>query len=415
MYFPPLDPASYAPARLQAADASDPLEAVFRRNIATLVGSQPSTGGVDHQRQCGRDLDALALDLGPSGGSKALNLALMRRVQPTRTAAAVITAKNEGCFLLECVAHYRAIGFEHVFIYTNDNTDGSDALLDALGRTRFVTVIRNDVGPLASPQVKAYEHSIQLLRALRDFEWVPYFDVDEFLVPAAHHDYSVIEMITALQRRYPSRLAAAPNPGATGGQRPSAICFNWNWYGSQGQIRREGGLVQERFSYSAVHGLVKSLVRLADIGTMALIHMPGPDGMALVNAAFDPITVGFDCMTEPPDPVHGTLNHYYQKSFEEFGVKSHRGRGGVPGGLEGKGLNTFFEWDVSATPVNYNPAPPRLLARVHKELAALLAVPAIASAAQAAEHAYRALSYRVNGDDLAARFHDMRARFQPVP
>jgi len=243
---------------------------------------------------------------------------------------------------------------------------------------------------------------------------VSYFDVDEFLVPAAHHDYSVIETIAALQRRYPSRLAAASNPGSTAG-RPSAICFNWNWYGSQGQIRRQGGLVQERFSYSAAHGLVKSLVRLADIGTMALIHMPGPDGMALVNAAFDPITVGFDCMTEPPDPVHGTLNHYYQKSFEEFGVKSHRGRGGVPGGLEGKGLNTFFEWDVPATPAHYNPAPPRLLARVHKELAALLAVPAIASAAQAAEHAYRALSDRVNGDDLAARFHDMRARFQPVP
>jgi len=74
-------------------------------------------------------------------------------------------------------------------------------------------------------------------------------------------------------------------------------------------------------------------------------------------------------------------------------------------------------WDVPATSAHYNPAPPRLLARVHKELAALLAVPAIAiaSAAQAAEHANRALSYRVNGDDLDARFHDMRARFQPVP
>lgn len=409
-------PASYAPTRSVAEDALDPLAVVFRRNIAALIDCQPSPGGVEDQLRCGPELDALALDHDRPGGTKALNLALMRLIQPTRTAAAVVTVKNEGCFLLECIAHYRAVGFEHVFLYTNDNSDGSDALLDALGRTRFVTVIRNEVGHLASPQVKAYEHSIHLLRALRDFEWVSYFDVDEFLVPAEHHDYSVIETIIALQRRYPSRPATASDPAASAsGHRPSAICYNWNWYGSQGQVRQQSGLVQERFSHSAGHSLVKSLVRLADIGTMAALHMPGPDGIAFVNAAFEPITVGCDCTAAPTDPVHGTVSHYYQKSFEEFGMKSHRGRGGVPGGLEGKGLNTFFEWDVPVTPATYNPAPPRLLARVHAELAALQAVPAIASAALSAQQAYRTLSQKVNGDDLDAKFHRLRARFHRAP
>jgi len=406
-------PASYAPARPIDGDALDPLATVFRRNIASLIGCQPSSSGVENQLRCGPELDALAFEHGRPGGTKALNLALMRLIQPTRTAAAVVSAKNEGCFLLECVAHYRAVGFEHVFLYTNDNSDGSDALLDALDGTHFVTVIRNEVGPLVSPQVKAYEHSIHLLHALRDFEWVSYFDVDEFLVPAEHHDYSVIEAIIALERRYPSRLAAASDAiGMEPERRPSAICHNWNWYGSEGQIRREDGLVQERFSHSVAHGLVKSLVRLADIGTMATIHVPGPKGIAFVNAAFDPITIGVDCMTEPPDAVHGTLNHYYQKSFEEFGVKSDRGRGGVPGGLEGKGLHTFFEWDIATNPVTYKPVPPRLLARVHSELTALQAIPAIADAAQLTQRNYRALSQRVNGDDLEGKFHSMRARFQ---
>ena len=389
------------PTRPGAGDAPDPLEAMLRRNLAALSGRRSDPGGFDHQYQCGRDLDALALHLGRSSGTKAVNLALMRLVRPTRTAAAVVTAKNEGCYLLEWVAHHRAVGFEHVFIYTNDNSDGSDALLDALGRTPFVTVIRNEVGRLASPQVKAYEHSIHLLRALRDFEWVSYFDVDEFLIPAERHDHSVINTVAALQRRHP-------------GRGPSAICYNWNVYGSEGQIRRRPGLVQERFRHSTVVRMFKSLVRLPDIDSMALIHMPRPDGLALVNAAFEPITVGLDCLADPPDPVHGTLSHYYQKSFEEFGVKSHRGRGGVPGGLEGKGLDTFFAWDVPATPATLNPAPPRLLARVHGELAALLAVPEIADAAQAVEQAYCALSRRVNGDDLDRRFHSWRAQF-PAP
>ena len=395
-------PASYAPMRPAAEAALSPLEAVFRRNIAVLTRRPPDPGSGEDQYQCGRDLDALALDVGPPGGTKAVNLALMRLIRPTRTAAAVITAKNEGCYLLECVAHCRAVGFEHVFFYTNDNSDGSDALLDALGRTPFVTVIRNEIGPLTPPQVKAYEHSIHLLRALRDFEWVAYFDVDEFLVPAEHHDHSVINAIAALRRRHP-------------GRGPSAICYNWNVYGSEGQVRRRPGLVQERFRHSALERMVKSLVRIADIASMALVHMPSPQGLALVNAAFDPVTVGLDCLADPPDPVHGTLSHYYQKSFEEFGVKSQRGRPSMPGGRVGKGLDTFFAWDVPATPATCNPAPPRLLARVRQEVAALQAVPEIASAVQAVEHAYRELSARVNGDDLDARFHDMRTRFQPGP
>ncbi len=402
MHLSTIVPASFASTRFVPEIAqSGPLSAALRRNIAALVGCQPDPAGAGTQLRCGRELDALALDHDHPHGTKALNLALMRLIQPTRTAAAVISAKNEGCFLLECVAHCRAVGFEHIFLYTNDNSDGSDALLDALDHTGFVTVIRNEVGPLASPQVKAYEHSIHLLRALRDFEWVSYFDVDEFLVPAEHYDYSVLSTIAALKRRRSGRM-------------PSAICYNWDWYGSQGQVRRQDGLVQERFSHSVAHPMVKSLVRLADINTMAAIHMPGPEGLAFVNAAFDPITPGPDCMAAPPDPVHGRLSHYYQKSFEEFGIKSHRGRGGAPGGLEGKGIHTFFEWDVPALPANHNPAPPRLLARVRIQLAVLQAVPAIAAAAHHARQAYGALSCRVNGDDVYAKFRAMRARFQPA-
>jgi len=378
------------------------LDAALRRNIAALTNPRQSPTGIDGQRWCGRELDLLALDCGRPHGVKALNLALMRLIRPTRTAAAVVSAKNEGCSLLECVAHYYAVGFEHVFLYTNDNTDGSEALLDALEAAGCVTVVRNEVGRLASPQVKAYEHSIHLLRALRDFEWVSYFDVDEFLVPAEHHGYSVLQAIAAFERRY---------PGPFRGGKPSAICYNWHWYGSQGQIRQRDGLVQERFTHSAASPLFKSLARLADIGTMAAIHMPGPQGLTFVNAALDPIAPGPDCMTAPPDSIHGKLNHYYQKSFEEFGIKSNRGRGGAPGGLEGKSLDTFFAWDVPATSANHSPTPPCLLSRVHDELAALLAMPGVAAAARQAREAQRALSRRVNGEDLEARFHETRMRF----
>ena len=42
------------------------------------------------------------------------------------------TMKNEGPFVLEWVAHHRAIGFDGFVIFSNDCTDGTDRILDRL-------------------------------------------------------------------------------------------------------------------------------------------------------------------------------------------------------------------------------------------------------------------------------------------
>ena len=44
----------------------------------------------------------------------------------------VTPMKNEGPFILEWVAHNLAIGADVIAIFSNDCTDGSDALLDRL-------------------------------------------------------------------------------------------------------------------------------------------------------------------------------------------------------------------------------------------------------------------------------------------
>ena len=136
-------------------------------------------------------------------------------------------------------------------MYTNGNRDGSDALYELLARDGLITYIQNKTGPVASPQVKAYEHSIHFLRELRDFEWVAYLDIDEFVVPSRTYDYSICNLLQALKRTYPDAV-------------PGAICFNWDWYGSGGMVMREHGLVQDRFNHSTPHPLVKSVIRLAE-------------------------------------------------------------------------------------------------------------------------------------------------------
>ena len=82
-----------------------------------------------------------------------------RTTTPTKKAAVVTIMRDEGLVILEWVAHYRALGFDTLFVYTNDNIDGSDALLLALHDAGIIRLIWNAVPPDHSAQFKAYRHA----------------------------------------------------------------------------------------------------------------------------------------------------------------------------------------------------------------------------------------------------------------
>ncbi|MEL6427490.1 MAG: glycosyltransferase family 2 protein, partial [Pseudomonadota bacterium] len=44
----------------------------------------------------------------------------------------VTTMRNEGPYILEWLAHHRAVGFTDFLVFSNDCDDGTDALLDRL-------------------------------------------------------------------------------------------------------------------------------------------------------------------------------------------------------------------------------------------------------------------------------------------
>ncbi|WP_417837842.1 glycosyltransferase family 2 protein [Tritonibacter scottomollicae] len=92
---------------------------------------------------------------------------------------AVTCVKNEGPFLLEWIAYNRLIGVTDFLFYSNDCTDGTDALLDALAARGGVTHLPNPA------QGRAYQ-----MEALKDCahrpvvqnaDWLCIADVDEFL------------------------------------------------------------------------------------------------------------------------------------------------------------------------------------------------------------------------------------------
>ncbi len=111
----------------------------------------------------------------------ALHSLARRHVLPRRMACIVATAKNEGVYLLDWIAYHLSIGFEHIFLYTNDNDDGSDELLAALDSAGVISWLRNERAPPLGAQDKAYAHALSMLPQILDYRWTAIVDLDEYI------------------------------------------------------------------------------------------------------------------------------------------------------------------------------------------------------------------------------------------
>ena len=96
------------------------------------------------------------------------------------TAALFACMRNEGPFILEWVAYHRAIGFAEVIVATNDCSDGSDMLLDALQVAGHVIHLRNIVPAGTAPQDAGMQMALRYL-SKDGPEWLCHLDSDEFL------------------------------------------------------------------------------------------------------------------------------------------------------------------------------------------------------------------------------------------
>jgi hypothetical protein len=323
--------------------------------------------------------------------------AALAAIRPRKRAAVVVTMRDDGISMLEWVAHYQAIGFDGIFIYSNDNADRSDALLVALADLGQVVFIENRTSGAVSPQHKAFAHSLHFLPELRDYAWVFYADSDEFLIPGPEFDHNIVHVLDAIESR--------PGPLA------SAVCYSWRWYLSHYAFAREDRPLLERFVHAHPHPLVKSLVRIGNVLSMRILHFPEVvENTAFLDAALNPIpgTEGRDkgavWQHQPGTYQGGQISHFWCKSFEEFLVKKRRGDLVLQNQHNDykRDLRLFFDWNGPYAPEHMAPPPEVVLSRMKARLALLREHPALRQAEALANEGFRELIASI-GDEATLR------------
>lgn len=205
--------------------------------------------------------------------------------------ALVCIAKNEDNYIEEWINYNFKLGFDDIFIYENDWR---------------CSLERENVHKLSfdgdAMQVNAYNDFMQSYH--KDYDWVAFFDVDEFLVLKKHSD--VKKFINDYRDFY-------------------AIGINWVLFGDNGLSFEGNYSVLSRFTKRqiGVNEHVKCIVRMHP---KIKYEIHNPRNLIIVDSNFNTFTGPFN---PKGDDKIVQLNHYLCKTFDEWENKKNRGRADI--------------------------------------------------------------------------------------
>ncbi len=238
---------------------------------------------------------------------------------------AVLTVRNEAAFLLEWLAHHRAVGFTDFLVFSNDCQDGTDTMLDHLAAMGQLTHIRND-GPYHKGGIQFTAlNDASKMDIVKQADWILALDIDEFVnIHVGDHTISAL-------------LAALPDA--------TAITLTWRLFGNNDAVRYSDTPVTETFTHCAPvimfwpwrSAMFKTLYRNDGTYRKIGVHRPrSPDSDRLTQARwFDGQGRELEEQFKKrrlfssygrPNYQLVQLNHYALGSMESYVLKADRGR-----------------------------------------------------------------------------------------
>jgi hypothetical protein len=202
--------------------------------------------------------------------------------------ALVCVAKWEDYYLKEWLDYNEKLGFDKVIMYQNE------------WRTELEhPILEKRISDGRSIQVPTYNH---FLNTEREYDWVAFFDCDEFLVLKKHNN------IKELIEEYANKT--------------SVIGLNWIFYGNLGKVSREGDSLIKQFPMrnDKTDQHIKVIVNKRTSQTMQLPHNT-------LGPAMDTNGKIFQGPFNPGGPMDvAYINHYHNKTKEDWELRCKRGR-----------------------------------------------------------------------------------------
>jgi hypothetical protein len=298
--------------------------------------------------------------------------------------------RNEGPFVVEWLAHHRALGASSALVFSNDCDDGTDGLLDALAAQGVVEHIRQNGGG-KSVQWRALT-AAKSHPLYEGADWVLGIDCDEFVTLKTHDTL-------------PALLTETEG---------DAVTLVWRFFGAAGQLNFDTQPVTERFLRAAPEDMIfpaaarffKTLYRPSAFARPG-VHRPKAkpskpavwlDGSGAVLPKDFALDDGRILAGVPPGRDLAQLNHYSLRAVEDFMVKRRRG---LPNRSD-KALDASY-WAER----NFNTVEDRSAARHWEarraEATRLMALPGVAQGHEACVTAHRARIAQILSDPLEAR------------
>jgi Glycosyl transferase family 2 len=237
---------------------------------------------------------------------------------------AVLTVRNEAAFLLEWLAHHKAVGFTDFLVFSNDCQDGTDHMLDRLAEMGHLAHVRNDGKDKFSLQIRAMKLAEKHPK-VQQADWILPLDVDEFVnIHSGNHRLSDL-------------LSTVPEA--------TAITLTWRLFGNSGVVTFDDQPVRHQFTRCAPNptywpwqsAMFKTLYRNDGTYTKLGIHRPRrPDTAKLESARWYDCSgrkLGQEFLTRQifsnfwqDNHRFAQLNHYALGAMQSFVLKRDRGR-----------------------------------------------------------------------------------------
>lgn len=227
-----------------------------------------------------------------------------------------VIGKKENIYVKEYINHYKKLGYDHIFIYDNNDVNGErfSDILNSEIQNGFVSIIDyfGYKGKSNSIQIEAYYDCYK--RNNRNFNWLSFYDFDEYL-EIKPSNITIKDFINSNRYKKCQNIKinwlvfASKNESLYYENKPLQIRFNNAFYNLTSNMHIKstvrGGFNRNYWSkWTNPHSSLIKFKSCSSSGKFVNSETP------FIN---------------PPDYRYAFIKHYYRKSFEEFCLKIRRG------------------------------------------------------------------------------------------